>query len=109
MIKLKKSHKKERQKVKMVREKMYNKIQAHKQMGYSIRKCARELDIDRKTVRKYWQMGASEYTKYMSECCERSKLMDPYREEITELLERWPNITSAIIHDTRGLRHRIEA
>ena len=35
---------------------MYNKIQEYKQMGYSIRKTARESDIDRKTVRKYWNM-----------------------------------------------------
>ena len=37
----------------MVREKMYNKKQSYKQMGYSLRKTAREEDIDRKTVRKY--------------------------------------------------------
>lgn len=84
---------------------MYNKIQAHKQMGYSIRKCAREMDIDRKTVRKYWNMGASEYTRYMTECCERSKQLDPYRSEITELLETWSNITSAIVHDRLRENH----
>jgi len=89
----------------MVREKMYNKIQAYKQMGYSIRKIAREADIDRKTVRKYWNMEADEYTRYMSDCCERNKILDAYRGEIVELLETWNNITSAIIHDRLRENH----
>jgi transposase len=89
----------------MVREKMYNKIQEYKQLGYTIRKTAREADIDRKTVRKYWEMSASEYTRYMSECCERTKILTPYRGEIGELLERWPSITSAIIHDRLRENH----
>ena len=84
---------------------MYTKIQAAKQMGYSIRKCAREMDIDRKTVRKYWEMKADEYTRYMSESCERAKILDPYKGEIKELLEKWPNITSAIIHDRLRENH----
>lgn len=83
----------------MVREEMYNKIQGYKQMGYSIRKCAREVDVDRKTVRKYWYMKQDEYVRYMSQCRERTKILDPYKGEITTLLETWPNITSAIIHD----------
>jgi len=84
---------------------MYNKIQGLKQIGYSIRKIAREIDMDRKTVRKYWKMEAWEYTGYMSECCERSKMLDRYRVEITELLETWTNITSAIIHDRLRENH----
>jgi len=90
----------------MVREAMYTKIQAKKQLGYSIRKCAREMDIDRKTVSKYWHMQADEYTKYMAACCDRSKILDPYRTEITTLLETWPNITSAIVHDRLRETHR---
>jgi transposase len=74
-------------------------------MGYSIRKSARDLGIDRKTVRKYWDMPASEYTRYMAKCCERSKILDPYKQEITELLELWPTITSAIIHDRLRENH----
>jgi len=84
---------------------MYNKVQAYKQMGYSIRRTAREVDIDRKTVRKYWNMRQDEYTRYMAQCCERTKLLDPYRKDITALLETWPNITSAIIYDRLRENH----
>jgi len=50
----------ERQK-EMVREKMYKEVQSYKQIGYTIRGCARELKIDRKTVKKYWNMREDEY------------------------------------------------
>ena len=84
---------------------MYNKIQSYKQMGYSIRRTAREADIDRKTVQKYWRMQQDEYVRYMAECCTRTRILDPYKDEITALLETWPNITSAIIHDRLRENH----
>ena len=84
---------------------MYSKIQSYKQMGYSIRRTAREADIDRKTVRKYWHMPQDEYVRYMAECCTRTKILDPYKKEISTLLETWPNITSAIIHDRLRENH----
>jgi transposase len=83
----------------LVRERMYSEIQGYKQIGYSIRRCARETDIDRKTVRKYWNMSAEEYLKYLAESRERAKILDPYRDEIVAELETHPNITSAIIYD----------
>ena len=89
----------------MVREAMYNEIQAYRQMGYSKRKVSRELDIDRKTVQKYWEMRQDEYTRYMAQCCDRAKILAPYRQEITQLLEKWPNITSAIVHDRLRENH----
>ena len=89
----------------MVREKMYNEIQTYKQMGYTIRSCARTIDFDRKTVRKYWNMAQDEYVRYMAECRERTKILDPYREEITAFLEQYPNITAAIINDRLMANH----
>lgn len=89
----------------MVRDEMYNEIKALKQKGYSIRRCAREVDIDRKTVRKYWHMTAEEYVEYLASSRERSKILDPYRAEITAELEAYPNITCAIIHDHLRERH----
>ena len=90
----------------MVREEMYSKIQSYKQMGYSIRRTAREADIDRKTVQKYWRMPQDEYVRYMAECCKRTKILDPYKDEIAALLETWPSITSAIIHDRLRENHK---
>ena len=84
---------------------MYNEIQSYKQMGYTIRKTAREADLDRKTVRKYWNMRQDEYVRYMARCCERTKILDPYKDEITALLQTWSGITSACIHDRLRENH----
>lgn len=75
-------------------------------MGFSIHKTAREADIDRKTVRKYWSTPQDDYVRYMAQCCSRTKILDPYKGEITTLLETWPNITSAIIHDRLRENHK---
>jgi transposase len=83
----------------MVREEMYYKIQAYRQMGYTIRGCAREIDIDRKTIRKYWDMTPADYLGYLSSSSVKTKLLDGYREEIIVKLETYPNITSAIVFD----------
>jgi transposase len=89
----------------MVNQKMYNEIQSYKQQGYTIRRCARTIDIDRNTVRKYWHMTHEEYLKYMVSSKVRAKILDPYEEEIIAELETYPNITSAIIHDHLRERH----
>ena len=89
----------------MVGEKMYSKIQSYKQMGGTIRGTAREVDLDRKTVRKYWHMTPSEYARYLEQCKERSKALDPYKDEIANLLNEWPNVTSAIVHSRLRENH----
>jgi transposase len=89
----------------MVREEMYNKIQALRRSGYSIRRCAREVDIDRKTVRKYWNMSPDEYVAYLAKCMSRTKILDPYRDEIVLKMETYPNITAAIVYDQLREKH----
>lgn len=41
----------------MVGTKMYLKIQELKRKGYKKQRAARELRIDTKTARKYWEMS----------------------------------------------------
>jgi len=84
---------------------MYNEIQGYKQQGYSIRRCSRAMDVDRKTVRKYWNMSQAEYVRYLARSKERIKILDPYRAEIAEELDTYPNITSAIVYDHLRERH----
>ena len=84
---------------------MYNKIQECKQLGYSMRRCAKEIKLDRKTVQKYWNMTEKEYIHYLAECQERSKMLEPYREEMVGFLEQYPHITAAIIYDRLCAHH----
>jgi transposase len=78
---------------------MYTKIQTRKKMRYSQRQTAEELEIDRGTVKKYWNMSEEEYAEYRIESKERNKIVEPYREIITGYLEKYRNITSAVIYD----------
>lgn len=81
----------------MVDTEMYSEIQRRKRTGYSQRAVARELDLDRKTIRKYWGMTDDQYAQYLLESKSRTKILDPYRDFIEEQIKEYPEITSAII------------
>lgn len=83
----------------MVGIEMYADIQRLKRIGYKRNRVAKRLGIDAKTVRKYWDMSQDEYLAYLLETKERSKIMDPYKDFIEDLLKQHPDITSAIICD----------
>ena len=83
----------------MVNIEMYAKIQRLKTKGYKKQQAARELNIDRKTVKKYWDMGETEYACYHLETKERTKIMDPYRDIVLDEIVKHPEINSAIIYD----------
>jgi len=78
---------------------MYSEIQKLKRLGYKKQQAARELQIDTKTVRKYWDMSEVEYVIYYQENRARTKILDPYRDYILEKLKTYREITSAIIYD----------
>lgn len=83
----------------MVGTPMYGKIQDLKTKGYSKRRAARELNIDKRTVGKYWDMNDESYARYVLDCKERAKILDPYRGYIIAELENHHDINSAIIDD----------
>lgn len=83
----------------MVGIKMYAKIQDLKTKGYKKQRAARELDIDVKTVRKYWDMNEDEYASYQLDTRERTKIMDKYHDFVLDRIINHPMITSAIIDD----------
>ena len=78
---------------------VYADIHKLKNRGYGKRRTARELDISRDTVEKYWNMNEDEYACCLLESKTRTKLLDPYRAYIEEQLRDYPEITGSIIHD----------
>ena len=78
---------------------MYAEIQKLKTMGYKKQRAARELRLDAKTVRKYWDMTEGEYLSYMLEAKERTKIMDPYYGYVLDKLKTYPEISGAILYD----------
>lgn len=83
---------------------VYEEIQKLKNRGYSKRRAAREMDVSRDTVDKYWEMSEDEYALCLIESKTRTKLLDPYRGYIEEQLRQYTEITGGIIHD-----HLLEA
>lgn len=63
----------------MIDLEMYAEIQSLKRKGYGKRKVAREKNISRTTVTKYWDMSDDEYALYKIDCKTRFKILDDYR------------------------------
>ena len=78
----------------MVGTKMYAEIQKRRAMGYSKRRCARELEIDKKTVSKYWEMSEEKYAQSVIDAKRRTRILDQYRDFIVSRLEERPEITT---------------
>jgi transposase len=76
---------------------VYESIQELRTRGYSKRRAGKELTIDKRTVRKYWEMSEQGYARYLMESAARGKILDPYREYIVKLLEEHREINSAVI------------
>lgn len=83
----------------MVKLTMYSDIQKLKKLGYKKLRAAKQLGIDPKTVRKYWDMTEDEFISYFIEAKERTKIMDQYTDYVLDRLKTYPEITSAIIYD----------
>ena len=70
----------------MITKKMYWQIQSFKRQGHSKREIAEELDIDPKTVAKYYHMAEEDYTVYRCQQLFRDKALEEYEKEITYYL-----------------------
>ena len=61
--------------------------------GMSVRRIAKELKISRNTVKKYLSMSVMEIQGYMEEG-KRESILDPYRDYLKHLLERFPRLSA---------------
>ena len=94
----------------MTTMKLFNSILGFKKKGWSNRKIARKLKIDRKTVSKYLKMTAAEYLKYKASVEDRGKFFDKYLSEILEIYaineDAKNRITISSIYDLLLERHK---
>lgn len=87
---------------------VYSKIQQMKQAGFSQRQVARRLEINRKTVKRYWEMQAEAYEEMSRETC-RMQALDQYEKQIMQWLLEYPTLTAAQVSDWLKEQYRAEA
>jgi transposase len=71
----------------MIREKMYEKVQTFKRLGYSRSKIASELGLDHKTVAKYYRMDERDFRFFRQQHMFRDKALEEYEKDILEVYE----------------------
>ncbi|OPJ63386.1 IS21 family transposase [Clostridium oryzae] len=98
---------------------MFAEIKGLKKLGLNKSQIKRELNIDYKTVDKYWDMPPDRYAQLVKEAKSRRKKIDEYKDEILEWLRDFRDISAAQIYDwlrerygklnfkERSLRHYI--
>jgi len=69
----------------MINKAMFRQVQEFKRQGYSKAAIGQALEIDPKTVAKYFAMEDEEFRSYRQEHLYRDKAFDAYRQEILEV------------------------
>ena len=69
----------------MIREKMYKQVQTFKRQGLSKKEIAAAMEMDPKTVAKYYGMDERQYKSYRKRHMFRDKLLSDYERDILEV------------------------
>ena len=75
---------------------MYSQIKQLQEEGFSEANVAKRLGINRRTVRRYWDMSADEYE---NQCISRIKLLGEHQEIITHWLREYQTVSAAQVCD----------
>lgn len=62
-------------------------------MGLNKIQASRKLDLDYKTVTKYWDISPSEFDELQKEDKSRNKRVEKYKDEILNRKNIWYNLT----------------
>ncbi len=83
----------------MLRWKMFAEIHQLKEQGFKRSQISRKLQLDPKTVNKYWDMEPDQFTVALKQANGRRKKLDKYETVIVKWLREHPDITAAQILD----------
>ena len=79
--------------------KMYFEIQKLKALGYKKTKVAQKMNINFRTVDKYWKMNTEKFQHQLDSAVVRTRKPDEYREDMIEWLTQYPDMTAAQMFD----------
>ena len=88
--------------------KMYSKIQAMKEQGFSIRQVSRTLQVSRNTLKKYWEMPPEEYAEAYK-AANRETALSAYEPVVVKWLETYPSLTASQVRDWLEERYQFSA
>ena len=77
----------------------YEKIQELKRNHLKKAQVARRLNIDQKTVAKYWDMPPDEYARTADQAKGRTKKPDQYKGYVVSCLQTYPDMSAAQLYD----------
>jgi len=78
---------------------IYQEIHRLKSLGFSNNKIAKRLNISRNRVIDYLKMTPGEFAIFIGSLQNRSKKLDPYRNDILMWLKEHPDMTGAQVYD----------
>ena len=78
---------------------MFAEIKRYKSMGLKKTQVSRKLDIDYKTVLKYWDMTPDEFAELKQVAHSKEKKVCKYKSEIVEWLKEYRDLSASQIYD----------
>ena len=78
---------------------MYHEVHKLKRDGLKPAQIARELAIDKRTIKKYLSMSEEEYMDFKYSQLERKKMLDQYQDFVKTRLEQFPDASAAQVQD----------
>lgn len=78
---------------------VYQDIQQLKEIGLNRSQTKRQLGINWKTVDYYWEMTPDEFAEQQKKSKNRRKNLEPYKDQILDWLNRYPDLSGAQVHD----------
>ncbi|ABR47261.1 Integrase, catalytic region [Alkaliphilus metalliredigens QYMF] len=78
---------------------MFAEIQGYKSKGLNKSQVARRLEIDYKTVHKYWDMTPDEFASLRQRTESRERKVDKYKDEVLAWIREHRDLSSAQIYD----------
>ncbi len=78
---------------------MFIEIQQLKESGFNKSQVERRLDLNWKTVDKYWTMEPNEFAEAIDQASRRTRKLDKYEDDIVGWLRENPDMTAAQVED----------
>src|SRR5690554_427116 len=78
---------------------MFIEIHQLKESGFKKSQIARRLNLNPKTVSKYWTLEPDQFAKSIEQAQSKTRKLDKYEEIIVKWLQEYGDITAAQIED----------